>query len=122
MNLLAQRGQDFQQRAEERFNRMCEFLGLDENQKKEARKLFDERREEMRKLRDETRSGDLSRQEIREKMRGNSENYRKKLEKLLTDEQKAKAGNVALLASRTNTLLSIPMILGMTAHAHGLPF
>ncbi len=39
-----------------------------------------------------------------------------------TDEQKAKAGNVALLASRTNTLLSIPMILGMTAHAHGLPF
>jgi len=39
-----------------------------------------------------------------------------------TDEQKAKAGNIALLASRTNTLLSIPMILGMTAHAHGLPF
>ncbi len=39
-----------------------------------------------------------------------------------TDEQKAKAGNVALLASRTNTLLSIPMILGMTAQAHGLPF
>ncbi|NNF95464.1 MAG: hypothetical protein HKM94_00875 [Halobacteria archaeon] len=39
-----------------------------------------------------------------------------------TDEQKAKAGNVALLASRTNTLLSIPMILGMTAHAHGMPF
>ena len=39
-----------------------------------------------------------------------------------TDEQKAKAGNIALLASRTNTLLSIPMILGMTAQAHGLPF
>ena len=39
-----------------------------------------------------------------------------------TDEQKAKAGNVALLASRTNTLLSIPMILGMTAQGHGLPF
>jgi uncharacterized membrane protein len=39
-----------------------------------------------------------------------------------TDEQKAKAGNIALLASRTNTLLSIPMILGMTAHAHGMPF
>ena len=39
-----------------------------------------------------------------------------------TEEQKAKAGNIALLASRTNTLLSIPMILGMTAHAHGLPF
>jgi uncharacterized membrane protein len=34
----------------------------------------------------------------------------------------AKAKGVALMASRTNTLLSIPMILGMTAHAHGLPF
>jgi len=39
-----------------------------------------------------------------------------------SDEQKAKAGFVALMASRTNTLLSIPMILGMTAQGHGLPF
>lgn len=39
-----------------------------------------------------------------------------------SDEEKAKAAKVALMASRTNTLLSIPMILGMTAHAHGLPF
>lgn len=40
-----------------------------------------------------------------------------------SDEQKAKAGFVALMASRTNTLLSIPMILGMTAHGHGgFPF
>lgn len=34
----------------------------------------------------------------------------------------AKAKNVALLASRTNTLLSIPMLLGMTAQGHGLFF
>ena len=34
----------------------------------------------------------------------------------------AKAKVVALMASRTNTMLSIPMLLGMTAHAHGLPF
>ena len=34
----------------------------------------------------------------------------------------AKAKNVALMASRTNTLLSIPMLLGMTGHMHGLPF
>jgi len=34
----------------------------------------------------------------------------------------AKAKTVALMASRTNTLLSIPMLLGMTAFAHGLPF
>ncbi len=34
----------------------------------------------------------------------------------------AKAKVVALMASRTNTLLSIPMLLGMTGHMHGLPF
>ena len=38
-----------------------------------------------------------------------------------TDEEKAKAKNVALLASRTNTALSIPMIMCMVAHGHGLP-
>ncbi|MCA1804713.1 MAG: urate hydroxylase PuuD [Xanthomonadaceae bacterium] len=37
-------------------------------------------------------------------------------------EEIAKAKKVALMASRTNTLLSIPMILAMTAHGHGLPF
>jgi len=39
-----------------------------------------------------------------------------------TPEQIANAKVVALMASRTNTLLSIPMLLGMTAQAHGLPF
>lgn len=39
-----------------------------------------------------------------------------------TDEQKASAKRIAFLASRTNTMLSIPMLLGMTAFAHGLPF
>jgi uncharacterized membrane protein len=34
----------------------------------------------------------------------------------------AKCKTWALMASRTNTLLSIPMILGMTAQGHGLPF
>jgi len=37
-------------------------------------------------------------------------------------EEIAKGKVVALMASRTNTLLSIPMILGMTAQGHGLPF
>ncbi len=37
-------------------------------------------------------------------------------------EEIAKAKFVALMASRTNTLLSIPMLLGMTAQGHGLPF
>ncbi len=34
----------------------------------------------------------------------------------------AKAKVVALMASRTNTLLSIPMLMTMTAYGHGLPF
>jgi len=39
-----------------------------------------------------------------------------------TPEAIAKAKVVALMASRTNTLLSIPMIMCMTGYAHGLPF
>jgi len=39
-----------------------------------------------------------------------------------SEEAKAKAAVVALMASRTNTMLSIPMILGMTAQGHGFPF
>ena len=34
----------------------------------------------------------------------------------------AKAKMVALMASRTNTALSIPMLLSMTAFGHGMPF
>lgn len=34
----------------------------------------------------------------------------------------AKSKMVALMASRTNTFLSIPMIMCMVGHAHGLPF
>ena len=37
-------------------------------------------------------------------------------------EEIAKAKVVALMASRTNTMLSIPMLLGMTAYGHGMPF
>jgi uncharacterized membrane protein len=39
-----------------------------------------------------------------------------------TPEQIAKGKVVALMASRTNTLLSIPMLLGMTGQMHGMPF
>jgi uncharacterized membrane protein len=39
-----------------------------------------------------------------------------------SDEEKGKARRVALLASRSNTALSIPMLLFMGASAHGLPF
>jgi uncharacterized membrane protein len=39
-----------------------------------------------------------------------------------TDEEKAKARRVAMLASRTNFVLSIPMLLCMGSALHGLPF
>jgi uncharacterized membrane protein len=38
-----------------------------------------------------------------------------------TDEEKAKARKVALYASRTNFILSIPMLMCMAATTHGLP-
>jgi uncharacterized membrane protein len=39
-----------------------------------------------------------------------------------TADQIAKSKKIALMASRTNTLLSIPMLMCMTGHMHGLPF
>jgi uncharacterized membrane protein len=39
-----------------------------------------------------------------------------------TDEEKAKARKVALLASRTNFVLSVPMLMCMGGQSHGLPF
>ncbi|MCG6870905.1 MAG: urate hydroxylase PuuD [Gammaproteobacteria bacterium] len=39
-----------------------------------------------------------------------------------SDEEKAKAARQAFLASRTNTMLSIPMVFFMVAGPHGLPF
>ena len=39
-----------------------------------------------------------------------------------SDEEKAQARKVALLASRTNFVLTIPMLLCMGSATHGLPF
>ena len=39
-----------------------------------------------------------------------------------SDEEKARARQVALLASRTNFVLSVPMLLCMGSATHGLPF
>jgi uncharacterized membrane protein len=39
-----------------------------------------------------------------------------------TDEQKAKARKTALYASRTNFILSVPMLMCMGGQGHGLPF
>jgi len=39
-----------------------------------------------------------------------------------TDDEKAKARKIAMLASRTNFLLSVPMLMCMIGPSHGLPF
>ena len=39
-----------------------------------------------------------------------------------SDEEKASAKVVALMASRTNTFLPIPMLMCMVGYSHGLPF
>jgi len=39
-----------------------------------------------------------------------------------TDDEKAKARKIALYASRTNFILSIPMVMCMAGATHGLPF
>ena len=39
-----------------------------------------------------------------------------------TDEEKGKAKRIAFLASRSNTLMSIPVLLFMQAGGHGMPF
>jgi uncharacterized membrane protein len=38
-----------------------------------------------------------------------------------TDEEKARARKVAAMASRTNFVLSIPMLMCMASATHGLP-
>lgn len=49
-------------------------------------------------------------------------NQKKVLGLVQTDDaSKAKAARVAFLASRTNTMLSIPMLFFMVVSAHGLP-
>jgi uncharacterized membrane protein len=39
-----------------------------------------------------------------------------------TDEEKARSRKVALMASRTNFVLSVPMLMCMASASHGLPF
>ena len=39
-----------------------------------------------------------------------------------TDEEKAKSRKIALMASRTNFALSVPMLMCMASASHGLPF
>ena len=87
---LAQRSSDWQKRAEARFDSMCVYLGLDEKQEKEARRLYDTMREEMREVWSGVRSGNLDRAAARESMQKIYQSCQEKFVALLTEEQKAK--------------------------------
>lgn len=82
--------EEMQKRAEERFEQMCEVLALDEKQKKEAHKLFDEERVEAQKIFEASRGGSMSREDARAQMRKINEDYLAKVEALLKDDQKDK--------------------------------
>ncbi|OGF96944.1 MAG: hypothetical protein A3F83_10455 [Candidatus Glassbacteria bacterium RIFCSPLOWO2_12_FULL_58_11] len=82
--------EEMQKRTEERFEKMCEVLALDENQKHEAHKLLDKERVEVQKIFEATRGGSLSREEARTQMRKINEDYLAKVEALLKGDQKEK--------------------------------
>ncbi|HUU29120.1 MAG TPA: hypothetical protein VM123_15035 [archaeon] len=76
-----------QERAEKQFNDLCETLVLDQGQKKEARKAFDEMQQEKDKFFMEMRSGDLDRSQIQKKFQEVQKAYLDKIEALLNEEQ-----------------------------------
>ena len=69
---------------------MCKVLALDENQKKEAHKLFDAEWVEAQKVFEASRGGSMSREDARAQMRKINEDYLAKVEALLKDDQKEK--------------------------------
>ena len=77
-----------QERAEKQFMDMCETLVLDEAQKKEARKAFDEMQKERDKFFSEMRSGNLDRSQITEKFQKVQKAYLDKIKALLNEEQR----------------------------------
>jgi len=84
--VLAQR-EEFQRRAAARFDSMCVFLKLDEKQVKQVREFNQGMMDEMGKLRE---SGSGDREAMRAGMQKINEDYQKKLEGVLSAEQKTK--------------------------------
>ena len=79
-----------EQRGQEMFDRMCEFLELDESQQKQVRELFDSRREEMKEMFEQSREQKADRKDARDKMRENFQQNRIQFESLLTEQQLAR--------------------------------
>ncbi len=76
--------------AVEQFEKMCEFLELKAEQKKEARKLFDERQKKMKKIMEKMRDRKIDPADAHDKMGEIFTNYREKLSGILDEAQKAK--------------------------------
>ncbi|MFH1068282.1 MAG: hypothetical protein V1794_01565 [Candidatus Glassbacteria bacterium] len=72
----------------ERFDNMCQFLKLDDKQKKEAQKLFEARNKETAQIFSDSRDGKIEREEARKRMEESMKKYQEGLEKILTAQQK----------------------------------
>ena len=74
----------------ERFEKMCQFLKLDDKQKQEAQKLLDQRQKDTMQLFSDARDGKIERDQARDKMETVMKKYHDDLVKILTTEQKDK--------------------------------
>ncbi len=81
---------DRKKEMERQFEDMLKYLGLEEKQEKEARKLFKEHNTRMKKLSEKMRDGKLDRMSMVDSMREIRADYREKFDKLLTEEQRKK--------------------------------
>ena len=82
--------QERQKMARERFERMCKYLELTEQQKKEAEALFKARGKELKELFSDLRSGKIERSQLRESMQKIQREFQEKFQALLTEQQRAK--------------------------------
>ena len=85
---MRQRMEEMQKQQEQRFEAMCDSLKLDKEQKKKARKLYDNMQKERRNMFADMRSGNFSREEMREQMTEIQKDYIEKFSALLNEEQK----------------------------------
>ncbi|MBN2288267.1 MAG: hypothetical protein JXQ83_02970 [Candidatus Glassbacteria bacterium] len=75
---------------EERFEELCKYLSLTDEQKGQARSFFDAHNKNAGEVFRAARAGDLEREAVRDSMAVLMQNYRDQLRTLLSEEQKAK--------------------------------
>ncbi len=87
---MQQRAGELKKRAEENFQELCAFLALNDDQRKQARKLFEKRQEKMQEAMKDARRERSERSKTRDKMAESYREFRQNLEKILSEEQRAK--------------------------------